>query len=186
MNTMGFDDAPFERAHRGDVLLIGTVCAGTRLDGVVTRRVRRDGANATIRIADAVLASGFRAHLHGVLLQGIAVAGFNVIDIHALSSMVGLPVIVVARRSPRLALIRQALTRPDSNVPGGARKWKLIEQAGPMEPMGPIFIQRAGVTLEGARRLVERSTLHGHVPEPLRLAHLIAGGVTTGRSRGRT
>jgi uncharacterized protein len=28
-------------------------------------------------------------------------------------------------------------------------------------------------------------TLHGNLPEPLRLAHLIAGGVTTGESRGR-
>jgi endonuclease V-like protein UPF0215 family len=119
-------------------------------------------------------------------LQGIAVAGFNVIDIHALSASIGLPVVVVARRSPRLALIREALTGPKSNVPGGARKWKLIERAGPMEPLGRIFIQRAGISPHDARRLVERTTLHGHVPEPLRLAHLIAGGVTTGRSRGRT
>jgi endonuclease V-like protein UPF0215 family len=27
--------------------------------------------------------------------------------------------------------------------------------------------------------------LHGNVPEPLRLAHLIAGGIAVGRSRGR-
>lgn len=185
VNTIGFDDAPFARSHRGDVLLVGAVCARTRLDGVVTRRVRRDGANATDRIADAVLRSGFRGHLHAVLLQGIAVAGFNVVDLHRLAETIDLPVVIVARRAPRLALIREALVGPSSRVPGGARKWRLIERAGPMEPIGPVFVQRAGISPDATRKLLERTTLHGNVPEPLRLAHLIAGGVTTGRSRGR-
>lgn len=186
VNTIGFDDAPFPREHRGDVLLVGVVCARTRVDGVVSDRVRRDGRNATDRIAAAVLDSGFRGHLHAVLLQGIAVAGFNVIDVKALSERVGLPVVVIARRAPRLALIREALQGPASRVPGGRRKWQLIEQAGPMEPIGPVFVQRVGISPEETRKLLERTTLHGNVPEPLRLAHLIAGGVTTGRSRGRT
>jgi endonuclease V-like protein UPF0215 family len=28
-------------------------------------------------------------------------------------------------------------------------------------------------------------SINGAIPEPLRVAHLIAGGVTTGQSRGR-
>lgn len=186
MNTIGFDDAPFLREHRGDVLLVGVVCARTRADGIVSTRVRRDGTNATARIEQSILASGFRRHLHAVLLQGIAVAGFNVVDVHTLSERVGLPVVVIARRSPRLALIREALLGPASRVSGGRRKWALIERAGPMEPIGPVFVQRVGISPEATRELLARTTLHGHVPEPLRLAHLIAGGVTTGRSRGRT
>lgn len=185
MNTIGFDDAPFAREERGDILLVGVVCARTRLDGVISTRVRRDGANATERIARAVAGSGFRRHLHAVLLQGIAVAGFNVVDVHRLAAEVGLPVVVVARRAPRLHLIRNALVGPDSRVAGGARKWRLIERAGPMEPLGSVFVQRVGIEAEQTRELLERTTLHGNLPEPLRLAHLIAGGVTTGRSRGR-
>lgn len=186
VNTIGFDDAPFARTNRGDVLVVGAVCARTRLDGVVTCRVRRDGANATDRIADAVLGSGFRNHLHAVFLQGIAVAGFNVIELERLAERVELPIVVVARRAPRLSLIRDALVGAGSRVPGGARKWRLIERAGPMEPIGPVFIQRVGISPDATRKLLERTTLHGNIPEPLRLAHLIAGGVTTGRSRGRT
>jgi endonuclease V-like protein UPF0215 family len=186
VNTIGFDDAPFARAHRGDVLVVGIVCARTRMDGVVSTRVRRDGTNSTERFAAAVLGSGFRRHLHAVLLQGIAVAGFNVVDIHALHAQLELPVLVVARRAPRLDLIRAALVDGSRPVRGGARKWELIERAGPMEPLGPLFVQRAGLDLALARKIVEATTLHGHVPEPLRMAHLVAGGVTTGRSRGRT
>ena len=47
VRAIGFDDAPFERARRGDVSVAGVVCAGTRFEGLVWGRVRRDGWNAT-------------------------------------------------------------------------------------------------------------------------------------------
>src|SRR5262249_54879759 len=113
--------------------------------------------------------------------NGIAFGGFNVVDIHALASALARPVLVVARRAPRLALIRSALAR----MPGGARRGRLIERAGPMEPLGGGFVQRAGLSLHEAWHLLQATTLHGNLPEALRLAHLVAGGITTGKSRGR-
>ena len=181
-NVVGFDDGPFLRVGgRRDVLLIGAVCARTRLDGVLSGRVRRDGWNATARMADLLLGSQFAEHARAVLLGGIAVAGFNVVDIHTLADRLRRPVLVVMRRPPRYALIRQALDR----LRGGARRWRLIERAGPPEPVRGVLVQRSGLTLAQADALLAATTLHGKLPEPLRLAHLIAGGVTTGRSRGR-
>jgi endonuclease V-like protein UPF0215 family len=182
VNVVGFDDAPFAYEHRGDVLLVGAVCAGTRLDGVISGRIRRDGANSTTRIAELLEASQFASHVRAVLLQGIAVGGFNVVDIHALAKRLGIGVLVVARRPPNLPAIRRAL---EGSVRGAARKWRLIESAGPMEPLRRVWVQRAGMTLVEAERLLIATTLHGNLPEPLRVAHLIAGGVTTGASRGR-
>jgi hypothetical protein len=180
-NVVGFDDAPFAHGHRGDVLLVGTVCARTRLDGVISGRVRRDGANSTRVMAALVRESQFARHVRAVLLQGIAVAGFNVVDVQALSQELGMPVLVVMRRRPDLAAIEAALAR----VAGGARKWALICAAGAIEPLGKVMVQRVELSPDEASELLEATTLHGHVPEPLRLAHLIAGGVTTGKSRGR-
>lgn len=180
-NVVGFDDAPFAHDHRGDVLLVGVVCARTRLDGVLSGRVRRDGVNSTATMVDVVRRSQFVGHVRAVLLQGIAVAGFNVVDVHALSAGLGLPVLVVMRRRPDLRAIEEALAR----VPGGARKWALVEAAGPIEALGKVFVQRVGLDRDEARALLAATTLHGNLPEPLRLAHLVAGGVTTGASRGR-
>lgn len=181
-HVIGVDDSPFDRAHRGDVLVVGAVFAGARLDGVLSARVRRDGANATAAIAGMILRSRFAAHLHAVLLQGIAVAGFNVIDIHALAAALARPVVVVARRAPGMSAIRAAL---ETRVRGGARKWRLIERAGPMEPIGGLWVQRAGaITADETATLLRAFSPHGNLPEPLRAAHLIAGGVTTGESRG--
>jgi endonuclease V-like protein UPF0215 family len=48
-----------------------------------------------------------------------------------------------------------------------------------------VCVQRVGLSREQAEALLRATTLHGKLPEPLRLAHLIAGGVTRGTSRGR-
>lgn len=181
-HVVGFDDAPFERDHRGDVRVVGAVFAGTRLDGVLSTRVRRDGANATIRLAACITGSRYFAQLQAVLLQGIAFAGFNVVDLQALHRDTGLPVLVVARRRPGLASIRRALF---GHVPGGPRKWRLIEAAGPMEALAGVYVQRCGIGMHDARRLITGFQHNGLLPEPLRVAHLIAGGVTTGESRHR-
>ena len=181
-NVVGFDDFPFARPHRGDVRVVGAVFSGTRLDGVLSGRVRRDGANSTRVIAELIAGSKFASQLQLVLLQGIALGGFNVIDIRRLHRLLDVPVLVVARRAPRMGLIREALL---TRVKGGRRKWGLIERAGPMEPVGGVFVQRAGLTPEAARAVINRFSVHGRVPEPLRVAHLIAGGVGSGESRGR-
>jgi endonuclease V-like protein UPF0215 family len=215
MNVIGFDDGPFARAHRGDVLLIGAVCAGTRLDGVLRGQVRRDGVNATTTMIELVRGSQFAGSVRALLLQGIAVAGFNVVDVHELARALRLPVLVVMRRPPDLESIRRALFSDDPRlrprVRGARRKWRLIERAGPIEALavdrpaprgrdskaasGPsglrartqsLWVQRIGLSMDAARRVVASTTLHGHVPEPLRIAHLIAGGVAAGKSRGRT
>lgn len=206
MNVIGFDDGPFSRMHRGKVLLVGVVCSRTRLDGVVSGWIRRDGADSTAQMIRLVSESPFAAHVRAVLLQGIAVGGFNVVDVHSLSDRLRLPVLVVMRSAPDLTAVRQALfsdspmSRP--RVPGAGRKWVLIERAGPIEPLGAsrrslrrsglrpedvplLWVQRVGLTIETARKVVLATTLHGNIPEPLRLAHLIAGGIAAGRSRGR-
>ena len=207
MNVIGFDDGPFPRGHRGDVVLVGVVCSGTRVDGVVSGRIRRDGADSTRRMVDLVRASQFAEHVQAVMLQGIAVGGFNVVDVHGLSKALDVPVLVVVRRHPDMASVKRALfsDAPEGERPrvrGAARKWKLIQEAGELELLMPsrrsikkasglatsgpkLWIQRAGLTMDEARRIVRATTLHGNIPEPLRVAHLIAGGMTTGKSRGR-
>jgi endonuclease V-like protein UPF0215 family len=181
-NTIGFDDGPFAPQHRGDVDLVGAVFSGLRLDGVLRTRVRRDGTNATDRIVLAIEASRFSKHPRLILLQGIAVAGFNVVDIHALNRRLGIPVLVVSRHQPDLSAVREALL---GSVPGGRRKWRLVARAGPPQKMGDLWVQCAGCDCGVAARLIERLAVNSHVPEPLRTAHLIAGGISSLPTRQR-
>lgn len=180
-NLLGVDDAPFLREHRGDVPIVGTVCTRGRLDGALRSRVRRDGVDAARRIAAMLSGSPFVEHVQAIVLQGIALAGFNVVDLAALAEASGLPVLVVARRQPDMRAVRSALGK----VRGGPRKWALIEKAGAMEPAADVWVQRAGLSLAEATWLIEQSRTHGALPEPLRLAHLIAGALGRGYSTGR-
>lgn len=162
--------------------MVGAVFAGLRLEGVLHAMVRRDGANATSTLAHLVSGSRFARQLQLVLLQGIALAGFNVVDITGLHDVLRIPILVVVRRPPRLDRVRGALL---ARVPGGARKWELIARLGPPEPLAGVFVQRVGLSLEDAERVIHRLAVNGSVPEPLRTAHLIAGAIATGESRGR-
>jgi endonuclease V-like protein UPF0215 family len=181
-HVIGFDDAPFSRAHKGDVLLVGAVYAGLRLEAVLSGKVRRDGVNATQTLIKLISGSRFAGHLQLVMLQGIAFAGFNVVDLPLLHETLGLPVLVVMRRRPDMQTIRQTLL---NHVPGGQRKWRLIERAGPVEPVRRVFVQRQGLTLADADRTLRLLAVNSHIPEPLRTAHIIAGGIALGESRHR-
>ncbi len=184
-HVIGFDDSPFEHAHgapRGNVPVVGAVFCGPRLEGVLLGRVRRDGANATRVLERLVVESRFATHLQLVFLQGIALAGFNVVDIQALHRALDIPVLTVARRSPDTAAIEAALRE---RVPGGARKLRLLRRAGVMEPLAGVWVQRAGIDAREAERAIRRFAVHSHIPEPLRTAHLIAGALVRGQSTGR-
>lgn len=181
-HVLAVDDAPFDRAHRGDVPIVGCVYAGTALEGVLVSKVRRDGRNATEAIARMATGSRFAPQLQVVMLQGIALAGFNVVDLERLRALTGCAVLVVARKRPNLLAIRDALL---TKVPGGMRKWRLVEQAGAMENVAGVWVQRSGIGLETAEVLIRRLAVKGAIPEPLRTAHLIAGAMATGESRGR-
>jgi endonuclease V-like protein UPF0215 family len=181
-HVIGFDDGPFPRIHRGDVLVVGTVFSGLRLEGILSGKVRRDGANSTRTLIQLVSQSRFAPQVQLILLQGIAFAGFNVIDIQGLQTKLRIPVVAVSRRQPDLNAIRQALL---NKVPGGKRKWALIERLGTMERAGSVYVQYAGITLTEVKELIQRLAVNSALPEPLRIAHLIAGGIIFGESKHR-
>lgn len=180
-HAVGFDDAPFERGSSAPVRIVGAVFAGERLDGVLSGNVARDGGDATAELIRVVAGSRFYPQLQLIFLQGIAFAGFNVVDARLLYHALNLPVLIVARRAPDYAALGRAL----QGVPNGRRKWRTIERTGAMEPVAGVHVQRAGLTPTAAEAAIQRWAVHGSIPEPLRVAHLIAGGVGDGHSRGR-
>jgi endonuclease V-like protein UPF0215 family len=180
-NVIGFDDAPFPANHVGNVKVVGTVYARLQLDGVLIGEVKKDGLDAAKNLVALISQSRFAQSIQLIMLQGIALAGFNVVDVFHMHEQLELPILVVSRRLPNMIAIREALFK----MRGGRRKWALIEQLGPMEAVAQVYVQRVGLTLEQAETVVRQFTTAGHIPEPLRIAHLIAGAITNGQSHGR-
>lgn len=180
-NIIGFDDAPFPAGHSGKVKVVGTVYARSQCNGILVGEVERDGTDSAEKLIKLISQSKFAQSVQLILLQGIALAGFNVVDVFALYEQLKLPVLVVCRKQPDMNSIRNALL----HMPVGQEKWALIEKLGPMESAENVFVQRVGLSLEQAATVVKQFTLTGNIPEPLRVAHMIAGAIMNGESSGR-
>ena len=109
---LGIDDSPFNKFKDKRTLLIGTFFrGGSSLDGVLTTAVKVDGSDSTEKIISMVKKSKFRPQLQAIMLNGIAVGGFNVIDIRKLATKTKIPVIVVMRNYPEAGRMAAALAK---------------------------------------------------------------------------
>lgn len=182
VRVVGVDDGPVPRRRGASVFVAAPVVrADGQLDGLLTTHIRRDGWNATGRLIALLRSSRFLPQVHAIMVDGIALGGLNIVDIQGLSEALERPVLTVVRHRPDPEGFRNVMER----LPRPAQRWALVERAGPVLEAGPIFFQCAGATPTRARELLRATTLHGNLPEPIRLAHLIAGGVVDGESRGR-
>lgn len=182
VRSIGIDDGPFDRDRAGNVLVVGAIYrGGDKFDGLLTTHVRKDGWNATDKILEMLTGSKFLPQLHYIMLDGIALGGFNIVDIERLNRQTGLKVLVAVRRRPDLRAVRRALdrtSRPD-------KRWQLLLRAGEIHRIGNLHCQLAGLELPEARELVALTCTCSYVPEPIRGAHLIAGGLVRGQSGRR-
>jgi endonuclease V-like protein UPF0215 family len=181
IRSLGVDDGPFSRGRREQVLVVGAVYIGGEFEGLLSTRVSQDGKNATDRLLQMIGGSKFRPQLHAVMLDGITLGGFNVVDLQRLARELELPCLAVVRGRPDLEAVRRALT----HLPRGEQRWRLICAAGPLHRCGALSFQAAGVDPEVARQAIRVSVIHGHMPECLRGAHLIASGIVNGESGRR-
>jgi len=187
IRVCGIDDAPFEFGNReSKATVIGTIVrAPAYLEGVLRFEVSVDGDDSTANIQKALKGSRFCEQLRAVMIDGIALGGFNIVDIESLSSALGIPVITVTRDKPDMKLIHAALRKYFDDAD------KRIEKLSrsPIIELGtahnPIYVSMAGIGIEEAREIIRSTTVRGVIPEPIRMAHIIASGLMRGESRGK-
>jgi len=181
IRVIGIDDSPFNKFKDEKVLVVGVVMrGGSWVDGILSTKVDVDGNDSTKKLVEMINKCKFKPQLQCIFLDGIAVGGFNVIDVRELNKKTNLPVIVVIRRMPDIANIKKTLIKIKKR-----QKIKLIQKAGNVVQVNDIFTQLTGIDFEQAKKILKIVCTRSLVPEPLRLAHLISSGVVSGESRGR-
>jgi hypothetical protein len=180
-HVLAVDDAPFDRFRDREALAVGVVTAGPGLvEAVLTTRLPVDARDVTSCLERWIRASRLAPALRAVLFEGITIAGLGVIDLPRLSSGLGLPVIAVARKAPRPGRLEATLRRL-----GRTAGLEALAAAGPLHEHAGGCFQAAGIAPTAARELLARAAGRSRLPEGLRLAHLIAGGMVLGQSQGR-
>ncbi len=181
IRVIGIDDASFDKFKDKTVLVLGTIYrGGDFMDGLVSCYVDKDGSEATDKIIEMINNTKFKPQLQYILLDGIAVGGFNVIDVEKLSKETSLPVIVVIRSYPNFKEIIDALKKLKME-----KKIKLIEKAGEVIKIGKIYVQLTNIDEKEAEKLLKILCTHSYFPEPIRVAHIIGSGLIKGESHGR-
>jgi endonuclease V-like protein UPF0215 family len=128
-----------------------------------------------------ILNSPHYEQLRVIMLDGVTFAGFNVVDIKKLNAKTRLPVITVTREKPNFPEIRAAL----KNLPKSEERWKAILNAGEIFKVcartgsKKIYMQISGLFEEDAKRILQLTSTRSNIPEALRVAHLIASGIST-------
>ena len=180
IRVIGIDDASFNRTDK-EVLVIATYFrGGDFIDGILSTIIKKDGTDSTRKIINMINKCKFKSTLKCLLLDGIALGGFNIIDVNKLHKETKLPIIVVIRNYPDYKKIFSALKKIKME-----NKIKLIEKAGKVTKLGKIYVQLTGLSLERAKEIIAITATHSYIPEPIRIAHLIGTGIKKGESKGR-
>lgn len=181
IRLVGIDDAPFDKFKKGRVLVVATIFrGGDWIDGILSTKARVDGNDATDKLVEMINKCKFRPQLQCIMLDGIALGGFNVVDIEELNKKTRVPVMVIIRRMPDIENIKKTLIKINQK-----EKIRLIEKAGQPIKVNGIYIQIKGINPEEAKEILRISCTRSLIPEPIRVAHLIGAGIVRGESKGR-
>jgi endonuclease V-like protein UPF0215 family len=153
-----------------------------RIDGFCSGRVTVGGSDATGTIL-AMIRSLDRPDINIVLLSGCVIAWFNVIDVGRIALESEIPVICVTYEASEGLLDDLRRHFPDDKERVCA--YQRLGDRVPLE-LGPdrtIYLRAAGIGLPDAARFCRDFTLEGKVPEPLRVARLLARQFSPQESR---
>lgn len=178
IRVIGFDDAPFVRGTGKPVGVAGVICGNTRFEGMLWGEVEADGWDGTEQLCQRLTKSKFLPQLHLILLDGICLGGFNVIDLPLLYQTLNLPCVALMRSLPDLDKMKFALSR----LPFPQKRWEILQKAGEIYEYPPFYFQVQGESPEIIASALHLLSDRGHVPEALRLAHLIGAAIIKGES----
>lgn len=181
-HVLGIDDGPVDKASAAPVAIVGVMMEGADLVEAVARtEFPLDGDDSARFLAEWVGALRCRPALQALVLGGITIAGLAVVDVADLAERLGLPVLVVNRRDPAEHRLGEAL-----RAAGLGGRLAIVERTPPASRLDSgLWLAVAGAAPAEAERLVRATVAKSLLPEPLRVAHLVARAVASGESRGR-
>jgi endonuclease V-like protein UPF0215 family len=177
MRVVGVEDGSFQKNVTEKALLVAVLVTGSRIERTKAFTITVDGLDATERLCANISDWAFDA----LLLSGVSFVGFNLVDPAEVSVVFGNPVIIVSRTRPNNETVKEAL---QAHFEDWEARWAIFEKLGPVHKavtlLGkrPVYLEAVLADSEWASRLVCALAFWGRLPEPLRVARLIARGLS--------
>ena len=177
MRVLGISES-FKRSYKHSVLC-GTVMRGDlQVDGVSLAHITVGGLDATDGVIE-VFERLNREDINIIMLNGCVVSWFNIIDLGRVHGDLGLPVICVTYED---SLGLEEHFRKYFEGDNVEERLELYSRLGErsrfkLHTNYEILARVVGMDEHDAHVILNRFTLHGKIPEPLRVASLIARAV---------
>ena len=173
LRILGVDDGPFVRGVDIMYPIVGVLM---RLDGkienIAADSLSIDGGDVTGKISG--LMEMLRIRPSVVMSEGITFAGFNILDPEEFYGKTGVPFLSVRRGKPDITAMIMAIRKHERDA---FIKESTLRRINPdtMNLGGTeITANYAGINHEDAIKLLLRTSGDGILPEPVRLAHIVA------------
>lgn len=164
----------FRQGQRWSALAGVVMRSDLVIDGVALGRTAVGGDDATSAIVSLFRRFG-RNDVNLVMVSGAILSLYNIVDVDLLASGTGVPVLCLTYKET--AGIEDSIKR---HFPGGARpKLEAYRRLGrrtsvELRTGKRVFVRAAGMERAEVRRALDSFTLQGSVPEPVRVAKLLA------------
>ena len=178
IRILAIDDSPYKKGDASS-LIIGVIGRERTIEGVLSSKVAVDGSDSAQRIIKMLKSSRFPGQVALLALNGITVAGLNLVNIVELNKRLEIPIMAVTRKKPRPAELAKAMKKWSPEYDEKARIMKDIRKNIVVERVGGYYVQSIGMDSASVQMFIEKAA------ELLRLSHLIASGVVRGESKGR-
>lgn len=141
------------------------------VDGFTLGTVRVSGDDATHSVVQ-MAASLHRDDISYVLVWGTIISRYNLVDVGEVSSSLGVPVLGLSNRKRRSAEAAISAKFPERL---GRYRALAPRRAIPLHTGSTVYARISGCTGTQAASLLNAVTRQGRMPEPVRLARLLAG-----------
>ena len=151
------------------------------IDGFALGTLKVSGSDATDSIVDIFEKLG-RNDVNVVFLSGSVLSLYNVVDVDLLHVTLKLPIVAITFKRSRSDL-ELNIKKRFSDIEA-KKKIALLEKLGTPVELAlatgyKVYIRTAGMRKEAAKRLLDKFTLQGALPEPVRVAKLLARTAAT-------
>jgi endonuclease V-like protein UPF0215 family len=167
----------FRKGYSSRAILAGVVMRSDLvIDGIVYGYTTVKGMDATDSIAEMYYKLD-RNDIRVIMLGGVVISMFNIIDVDELHRRLNVPVIGLTFEESKG--LEEHIRRVFKEEDECSRRLEAYNRLGArskivLKTEGHVYARYSGMSIRDVKKIVNKFTLQGSVPEPIRVARLMA------------
>ena len=175
LRIIGVDDGAFSPTKKISerALLLAVLCKQSQVQTVRIGTIEVDGTDS----GDVLQTLLTRLQYDVIMLSGITFGGFNLVNLSKLARTLGKPIIAISGDKPNNHAVVKALS---NHFVDWKIRCRMVRSAGkiysckPLRAEPKLYFEVKGTTPELARHIIQGTAIISRLPEPIRIARILA------------